>query len=68
MKNKRKVYRIKYKLSGEAAHHYKYYTAFDKETAETMFKAGFRHTHGDCPDGNLDFCEISVKRYGKWES
>ncbi len=68
MKNKRKVYRVKYKLTGDTFHHYKYYTALDKGTAETMSRAGFRHTHGDSPDGNLDFCEMSVKKCGKWVS
>ena len=66
MSNKRKVYRVKYKLQGGTAHHYKYYTALDKGTAETMFKTGFNHTHGDNPEGKLHFLEISVKRYGKW--
>jgi hypothetical protein len=65
---KRKVYRVKYKLQDDTNHHYKYYTACAKGTAETMFRAGFRHTHGDAADGKLVFKEISVKRYGKWKS
>ena len=64
----RKIYRVKYKLNDDTKHHYKYYTACNKSTAETMFRAGFRHTHGDSPDGNMEFCQVSVKRYGKWKS
>jgi len=65
-KKVRKHYRIKYKIAGDSHHHYKYYTALNKETARTMFQSGFRHTHGDDFDGQLDYYEVSVKRYGKW--
>ena len=65
-KTTRKVYRIKYKITSGDRYHYKYYTALNKTTAEAMFRSGFRHTHGDNTSGNLDFYQISVKRYGKW--
>ena len=67
-KKTRKIYRVKYRLAGETRHYYKYYTALDKSTAETMFLSGFRHTHGDTIDEALDFREIAVKRYGKWKA
>ena len=68
MARKKKMYRVKYRIDGFPAYHYKYYSAMDKETAQTMFEAGFRHTHGDTVSSRLDYSELTVKRYGKWRS
>ena len=67
MARRKKMYRVKYRLDGFQRHHYKYYSALDKGTAQTMFEAGFRHTHGDDPNSRLDDVEFTVKRYGKWK-